>query len=206
MRNTTITIALAIVLALAIYGVWVFASPRSGCTTLPCGFGGTPAPAATSSTVGLGEHCGGFIRNAPECAIGLQCELNRTRPDTGGTCVPLGAATSTSGMGGILPYHSGIRGTVILGPTCPVEQNPPLPQCADKPYQTLVAVFKASDAVHAVALIESGKDGMFSVSLPPGDYTLGAGESMLPRCSHLSVTIPPDAYASTTISCDTGIR
>ena len=112
----------------------------------------------------------------------------------------------TTGGGGILPYDSGIVGTVILGPTCPVERVPPDPACADKPYATLVAVFRASDPVHAFVITQSGADGTFKVSLPPGDYTLGAGEKALPRCDHPAVTVPPTGYATTTISCDTGIR
>ena len=101
---------------------------------------------------------------------------------------------------------SGINGTVMLGPTCPVERIPPDPNCADKPYQTRVAVFRASDPVHAVAFANSSASGTFSVSLPAGDYTLGAGESNLPRCDHPSVTVAPQTFAAATISCDTGIR
>ena len=36
-------------------------------------------------TVGKGEHCGGFIMNAPKCASGLNCVLFNI-PDVGGTC------------------------------------------------------------------------------------------------------------------------
>jgi hypothetical protein len=32
-----------------------------------------------------GEHCGGFIYNAPECEAGLRCVLDKI-PDLGGTC------------------------------------------------------------------------------------------------------------------------
>ncbi len=45
------------------------------------------ATSITSKVVGLGDHCGGFIKNAPVCATGLQCQLVVSRPDTGGTCV-----------------------------------------------------------------------------------------------------------------------
>ena len=152
--------------------------------------------------VGAGEHCGGFIKDASVCASGFHCQLTVGRPDTGGTCV----ADDTSGGQGIAPYQSGITGSVMLGPTCPVERNPPDPACADKPYATLVAVFRASDPAHPFALGQSAADGSFSFDLPPGDYTLGAGESNLPQCNHPSVTVPAEGYATTTISCDTGIR
>lgn len=44
---------------------------------------GPPGPAI----VGAGEHCGGFIQNAPECGTGLHCVLATGHPDTGGICV-----------------------------------------------------------------------------------------------------------------------
>ncbi len=106
----------------------------------------------------------------------------------------------------ILPYDSGVHGTVMLGPTCPVMRNPPDSTCADKPYATFVVVFRSSDPVHAYAMMQSDSRGQFSFKLPPGHYTLGAGESNLPRCDHPTVTVGPTGYASTTISCDTGIR
>ncbi len=128
---------------------------------------------------------------------------------TGPKCefAPCPNATSTPPGGeGILPYDSGVRGRVMLGPTCPVERIPPDPNCADKPYETLVAIFRSSDLVHAFALMSSDADGNFSVSLPPGDYVLGAGESNLPRCDHPQVKVEPGEYTSVNISCDTGIR
>lgn len=103
-------------------------------------------------------------------------------------------------------YDSGIRGVVMLGPTCPVEHIPPLPNCADKPYSTLIAVFKVTDPVHAIILTKSNADGSFKISLPPGEYILGAGESSLPRCNHPQITVKANTYSSITISCDTGIR
>ncbi len=165
-----------------------------GATSTPgtTGTGGAPV-------VGVGEHCGGFIQNAPVCAAGLHCQLTVSRPDTGGVCV--------SDTNGIAPYHSGVRGTVMLGPTCPVMQNPPAAGCADKPYATTVTVFRVGDSVHAFATGQSTADGTFSFSLPPGAYTLDAtGGSTLPRCNTASVTVPAEGYVSSTISCDTGIR
>ncbi len=136
--------------------------------------------------------------------------VGRTGPNCEFTPCPTATTTTSpqegTGTQGILPYKSGIKGIVMLGPTCPVQKNPPDPNCADKPYQTMVAVFRSNDPVHAIAFTNSGADGKFSLSLPPGDYTLGAGESNLPRCDHPQVTVGPDSYATTTIFCDTGIR
>ncbi len=131
-----------------------------------------------------------------------------TAPSPTPTSTTDGTATTTPPPPdqGILPYNSGITGVVMLGPTCPVMRDPPEPQCADKGYQTLVAVFRASDPVHAYALFKSDPQGRFKASLPPGEYVVGAGESNLPRCGQATVTVVPNTYTSLTISCDTGIR
>lgn len=108
--------------------------------------------------------------------------------------------------GGILPYNSGIRGAVVLGPTCPVERTPPLPQCADKPYATTISVSHTGSS-SVFATTQSGANGIFELSLPPGTYTVSAqGGNTLPRCASQDVTVAPTGYVTITISCDTGIR
>jgi hypothetical protein len=116
------------------------------------------------------------------------------------------AVVSTTTPKTILPYNSGVRGNILLGPTCPVIQNPPDPQCNNRPYSTLVTVFRKSDRVHAYAIGESDKEGKFSFSLPPGEYEIHAGESNLPRCASIDVKIEPNIYTPVTVYCDTGIR
>jgi hypothetical protein len=143
-------------------------------------------------------------------ALGGLAFWQMPHPATPTTSTSGGSVATTTDAGGpdqgILPYNSGITGTVMLGPTCPVMSNPPDPQCADKGYQTLVAVFHASDPVHAYAFVKSAPDGTFKISLPPGDYVIGAGESNLPRCAQTNVTVGPTGYTSVVVSCDTGIR
>ncbi|OGC80730.1 hypothetical protein A2943_02480 [Candidatus Adlerbacteria bacterium RIFCSPLOWO2_01_FULL_51_16] len=138
-------------------------------------------------------------------AEAMQCPdgswVGRTGPNCEFVC-PGG----NSGGGGILPYNSGIRGTVMVGPTCPVERIPPDPNCADKPLQTLVAIYRPTDLVHAIVLMQSDAKGTFEVSLPPGEYAVGAGESTPPNCPFTEVVVGPDAYTSIVISCDSGIR
>jgi len=109
--------------------------------------------------------------------------------------------------GNILPYTSGIQGTVMLGPTCPVMRDPPDPACADKPHQTTVSVFRTVDTVHAFATAKTGTDGTFKISLPPGSYTVNAaGGTTLPRCTQTPATVASTGYTNITISCDSGIR
>ncbi len=107
------------------------------------------------------------------------------------------------------PGNSGegaVSGTVLLGPTCPVEHIPPYPQCADKPYQTTITVYKGTDT-STIKSVQSGADGSFTLALPPGSYTLKAGgASFYPRCAPAQVSVVTGKTATTTISCDTGIR
>jgi len=105
---------------------------------------------------------------------------------------------------GILPYASGIRGVVTRGPLCPVVREGE--SCPDALYATDVFVYHAgSDRVFAAT--QSGADGTFSVSLPPGDYIVNAKNDGISNiCSPVSVSVGPDEMESVDISCDTGIR
>ena len=101
---------------------------------------------------------------------------------------------------------SGIVGSATLGPTCPVMRNPPDPQCADKPYQGNF-ILTSSNTAGIAKTFSTGLDGKFTVQVPPGKYTIqSASSSPYPRCSSGSIQVVAGAYASTSISCDTGIR
>lgn len=104
------------------------------------------------------------------------------------------------------PLTTGVRGTVLLGPICPVERIPPDPRCADKPYATVIDV-RHSGASSVFATGRSDATGAFEFSLPTGSYTLTAGGgTMLPRCNPTKINVGTTGYATTTISCDSGIR
>ncbi len=98
-------------------------------------------------------------------------------------------------------------GTVMLGPTCPVERDPPDPECADKPYQTQLVVTSADGSK---IIKESGSDasGKFYIELPPGEYALrsAAAGNILPYCQSPTFTIHANGSTEVTVSCDTGIR
>jgi len=101
---------------------------------------------------------------------------------------------------------SGITGTVILSPTCPVERIPPDPNCAPKPYATSINILKTGN-MGIVKTIQSNGKGVFSVDLDSGFYTLEVqGGNVLPRCPEVSVEVKSGQYTTTEISCDTGIR
>jgi hypothetical protein len=103
---------------------------------------------------------------------------------------------------------SGIRGTVLLGPTCPVGDDPaatdPMP-CVTAYAASLVVLDSESAVVSRVA---SGSDGKFQVDLPPGDYvvTPSTGADTYPIAQPVSVTVSAGQYADVEINYDTGIR
>jgi hypothetical protein len=103
-----------------------------------------------------------------------------------------------------------VAGSVLLGPTCPVEHIPPYPQCAPKPYQATVSAYRVGSTA-VLQSTQSGTDGVFTFSIPPGSYTLQAGSasgggSYFPRCASVPVSVTADETVRVTIHCDTGIR
>ncbi|MEA3199097.1 MAG: hypothetical protein QOE90_525 [Thermoplasmata archaeon] len=109
-------------------------------------------------------------------------------------------APSTSG--------SGIFGTAMLGPTCPVERAPPDPACADRPFAGNLTVTSA-DGATSLARFVTRADGTFNVTLAPGTYAIRGAENPngLPRCaSDGPFTVRAGAWTEVNVSCDTGIR
>lgn len=103
---------------------------------------------------------------------------------------------------------SGIKGTVSLGPTCPVMKNPPDPACADKPYAVKLQLV-SSGGSFVIKEFSSNTDGTFSVEIPPGEYLVRSAPTMdiYPICrSSNTVVVNKGAYTNVDISCDTGIR
>lgn len=102
---------------------------------------------------------------------------------------------------------SGIRGTVLLGPTCPIGEEPgeyePVP-CLT-PYAAQLVILDSESAV--VERVMSGDDGRFEVTVPPGEYvvTPETGENY-PFAQPVPVTVSPGDYAEIQINYDTGIR
>ncbi len=125
--------------------------------------------------------------------------VGRTGPKCEFAACPI--ATST------ISETSGITGTVLLGPTCPVVRNPPDPQCADKPYQTKL-IITTPDETEVVAQFTSDSKGVFKVAVPPGEYIIRSAPTtnIYPRCTSDTIVVTSDTYVETAISCDTGIR
>ncbi len=108
-----------------------------------------------------------------------------------------------------IPTEKGtVNGSVVLGPTCPVEHIPPDPNCAPRPYQTTIRMQHANPSAHYLTALTDAS-GTFSISLDPGAYTLhaeGQNNSYYPRCTDAQIQIAAGASQTITIDCDTGIR
>jgi len=160
---------------------------------IPIVFAGVTAPSKACTQEAKLCPDGSYVSRT-----GLNCQF-----------APCPNPNKTGGGGtGIAPFKSGVMGKVLLGPTCPVIQNPPDPECADKGYATTVQVIeKDSPKSSLFSRVETDKDGNYKVMLPPGEYQLQAlGGQPFPTCGWKDITISPDTMAEVNLSCDTGIR
>jgi len=101
---------------------------------------------------------------------------------------------------------SGVRGSVLLGPQCPVVREGE--DCPDKPYATTLVVTK-TDQSKVIKEFKSDENGKFSVQVPPGEYSIRSATvaNVHPYCSSReNIIVSSNAYTETVVYCDTGIR
>jgi len=112
------------------------------------------------------------------------------------------AGTTTSDLTGA------VVGTVLAGPTCPVEQEPPDPDCADRPVDGAVIV--VMDAGQELTRVTTGEDGTFEIRLPIGtEYMLvpQSVEGLLETPAAATVILTAvNERIRVTFTYDTGIR
>jgi len=99
---------------------------------------------------------------------------------------------------------TGVRGVVLAGPQCPVEQagSP----CPDEPMSYIEVRATADGSI--VATGRTDDEGRFELLLPPGDYVI---EAVLPAggppsAKPTNVTVPERGFSQVTVLVDTGIR
>lgn len=100
------------------------------------------------------------------------------------------------------------KGKVSISPVCPVEHNPPDPNCAPKSYSTTILIFRTDSAADVpFKTIKNDVNGNYSIELPPGKYSLNAtGGDPMPYCERQGVTVVSSKIVEVNISCDSGIR
>ncbi len=126
--------------------------------------------------------------------------------------VPIRFATSTKGgvvattTPVVFKNDAGAKGMVLMGPTCPVEKNPPDPACAPKPYVTNISVYPKNSTT-AIAMAATDPWGDYLVVVPPGDYLfVPKSGNTFPRCASTQVAVVAHAFTKIDLNCDTGIR
>jgi hypothetical protein len=100
---------------------------------------------------------------------------------------------------------SGVRGQILLGPTCPVVQEGS--PCPNEPVGG-VEVRALTDG-EAIAQTTSDENGRFELELPPGRYTLEAvvgpdGPGMFSK--PVAVTVTAGVFVEVAVPVDSGIR
>jgi hypothetical protein len=103
-----------------------------------------------------------------------------------------------------------LEGTISIGPICPVETDPPRPECLPtaETYKAYPVGIWTSDGGQKVGQISPALDGSFSLELDPGEYLVKLDKNNSIGGSNLPLTVVVNATEKTTmnISIDTGIR
>jgi len=103
------------------------------------------------------------------------------------------------------PVISGIRGTVLLGPTC---EGATRADACTEPYAARLIILDADGT--PVGEASSGADGLFEIVLPPGVYTIQPvppeGDALFPVAFPVSVVVGEEEWTEVGIDYDTGIR
>lgn len=120
----------------------------------------------------------------------------------GGQPVPADAWPSPIGAG-----RTGIGGTAVAGPVCPVERIPPDPACAPRPVADATVVIRDGDGSE-VARVVTDPDGSFFVELPAGEYVVEPQpvEGLMGTAGPQNVTVVLGVAAAIQLDYDTGIR
>lgn len=186
MKNIKITLLILLVIGIAIIALFIIATKSTSVLT--------PGPVACTEEAKMCPD-GSYVGRT-----GPQCQFSACPTNTVATTTPTSTTTPKT--------TSGITGTVILGPSCPVMRNPPDPQCADKPYKAALVV-TTPDGSRVITEFSSDTTGKFKVNIPPGEYIIRSASTtnIYPRCSsNGNVIVKAGIFTGTAVSCDTGIR
>lgn len=164
--------------------------------------------------VGVGGYA--LWSNYPPSPTFRDSTASTTTPtSTPTTSTPSSVATSTSAKKPApkpapspIAVSSGIQGSVLISPVCPVETYPPDPSCAPKPYATKLVV-TISGQSRIVKEFSSDAKGAFKIDVPPGEYDIhSASVSELGGGCAVgnTVKVHQGNYTQVTINCDSGIR
>jgi hypothetical protein len=101
----------------------------------------------------------------------------------------------------------GISVTALAGPVCPVETDPPDPDCAPRPVANATIVIRNEGGTE-MARLTTDAAGEAWVELPAGAYVLEPQpvEGLLGTAPTTEVTVEADRMTAVQVDYDTGIR
>lgn len=99
--------------------------------------------------------------------------------------------------------RQGIRGTVTIGPTCPVQREG---ESCVRPFATVLFLRRVGSSA-APRTLRSGTDGRFTVALAVGRYRLTPRNGKpYPRAAAQTVSVRAGRYTRVSVDYDSGIR
>jgi hypothetical protein len=97
-----------------------------------------------------------------------------------------------------------VRGTVMVGPTCPVERTPPEDACAPKPFEGSILLTNTAHGKEYT--VNTDALGAFSLTLERGVYSISRPENSSPFPSCTGKVEILSSGAPIPLFCDSGIR
>lgn len=116
-------------------------------------------------------------------------------------CLPV--PEPTSGATGVIQIE------VVAGPVCPVERDPPDPNCEPRPVEGVRVLLQPADGRDIlVGEATTDADGNATIRVQPGDYLVVGGDvaGLMGRPDPTTVTVVAAETVTVSISYDTGIR
>ncbi len=191
----------------------IAAEPRlTGITPFDTGLIGQASWYTVEPASGVGAYVVGIRIGWGDCPAGCINEhswVYGVGPDgavsmvsEGGQPVPADAWPSPIGAG-----RTGIGGTAVAGPVCPVERVPPDPACAPRPVANATVIILDGGGSE-VARVVTAADGSFFVELPAGDYIVEPQpvEGLMGTAGAQSASVVDGAATAIQLDYDTGIR
>jgi hypothetical protein len=155
----------------------------------------TVTTTAEGTTVVEGSVGPGSTVSSPGATRPTARSTTTVHPDT----VPVATTRPTTPA----PAGSGVSGTVLFGPQCPVQRADQ--PCPDRPGPASITLERSNGEV--VGRAQAGDDGRFSIAAAPGQYVVRAtSQSSMGGCQSADATVSEGHYSDVTVSCDTGIR
>ena len=105
-----------------------------------------------------------------------------------------------------------LKGNISIGPLCPVETTPPLPQCqpTEATYKAWAVAVCTQDKKSKIAVLNPQLDGNYQIDITAGVYVIDfdPADNITMRMSNMPATITIEAKQTSTfdINIDTGIR